>query len=172
MPVTPFHGGIGLLAKGLLRDKVSFLGFFSVQAAIDLESAYHLARDEWPVHRFFHTFVGASLASVAVVLACGFIGRRLRQTPPRLTLSGVIRADLAAAGTAVGAAVTALLGAVGHVLPDAVMHPDMQPFAPFSNTNPFYAAVSLGTLHSSLVIGGVLGALLFVLRAPRRERKR
>ena len=164
MPVTPFHGGIGLLAKGLLRDSVSFLGFCAVQVAIDLESVYHLSRDEWPVHRFFHTLVGASLASVAVTLLCAFIGRRLRRTQPSNTLSSVIRADLAAAGTAVGATMTAVLGALGHVIPDAVMHPDVRPFAPVSDANPFYAAVPLETLHLVLVIAGLVGALLLMLR--------
>jgi hypothetical protein len=84
MPVTPFHGGVGLLGKGLAGPRFSFVAFCATQVAIDCESGYHLLRGEWPVHRFFHTIDGATLMCGAVVLARGGGGAR----PP-----GPVRVD-------------------------------------------------------------------------------
>ena len=56
--------------------------------------------------------------------------------------------------------ISAIAGVVGHVVPDAMMHYDVRPFAPFSDANPFYEFVSLGALHLGLVVAGFLGALV------------
>jgi hypothetical protein len=68
MPFTPFHGGIGIALKGSLGGRFSFSIFAATQIAIDLESGYFLASGGWPLHRFLHTFIGATNAGLAVAL--------------------------------------------------------------------------------------------------------
>ena len=161
MPVTPFHGGLGLLGKGLAGPRFSFVAFCATQVAIDLESGYHLWRGDWPVHRFFHTVVGATLVCTAVVLA-------LRRLTPRTR--GLLRADLGALVPLSGALVAVAAGVLGHLVPDAIMHFDVQPLAPLSEANPLYDLVSLGVLHGGLVICGVVGTVLWLRHHVRPAR--
>jgi hypothetical protein len=156
VPVTPFHFGVGLFAKGLAPRHVSFRTFCATQIAIDCESGYFLLRGEWPAHRFFHTLLGASLLCAATVLVVG-------PTLPRL-LHRLGLAERARRIPAHVLAVTALLGVLGHVVPDAIMHSDMHPFAPLTPANPLYEVLSLGPLHLLLVVMAVLGVLVLESR--------
>ena len=65
------------------------------------------------------------------------------------------------------AAITGLLGAVFHVVPDAIMHPDVRPFAPFTDANPFFNLVAVGLLHLTLVVVGAVGLGLLALQRRR-----
>ena len=168
MPVTPFHGGVGLLARGCLGGRSSFLSFCATQVVIDLESGYYLLRDEWPFHRFLHTAPGALVACSLVALLMAFVGSRLgRAAPAQRTLAILARADLAQAASWPAALLTIVTGVLGHLVPDAVMHPDVQPFWPLSEANPLHGLVSLEALHGFLVAIGLLGGVLVVRSALR-----
>jgi hypothetical protein len=161
MPVTPFHGGIGLLLKGALGRRFSFLLFCCTQVVIDLESGYHLLRGDWPVHRFLHTLVGASLASLVAVFASrrpvAAFGRWIDKYPDRPAW-----VDSRSPITWRVALVTAFAGVLAHVIPDAIMHSDVEPFAPASALNPLLGLVSLPVLHAGLVVIGVLGLVMMI----------
>lgn len=47
------------------------------------------------------------------------------------------------------------------------MHDDIRPFAPFSDANPLFRAVSLNTLHLACVIAGVLAVVALLARKWR-----
>ena len=76
MPVTPFHFGVGALAKGLAPSKISLSAFVASQVLFDCETAHYLliAR-EWPLHRWAHTFAVGSVVGAG----CG-LGLRCRTT--------------------------------------------------------------------------------------------
>jgi hypothetical protein len=168
MPVTPFHGGFGLLAKGALAGHFSFLSFCAMQVALDLEPGYHLLRDEWPFHGFLHGIAGSTLLCGVVALAAGVVGRRLAPaTPEATTLAGLLRADLAAAALPLPAVLTVVGALLGHLVPDAIVHSDVLPFAPFSDSNPLFGLVSLTVLHATLVASGGIGLALVLLRMKR-----
>lgn len=162
MPVTPFHFGPGLLLHAMAPRRVSFMAFCASNVAIDVESLVNLVRGHDPVHAFFHSFVGATLAgaaTAAAMLASRQVGRGLRLP----NLYGWL--DLSSAAIAVGA----LLGAWSHVLLDGVMHADLRPFLPFDgDSNPFLNFVSLGALHLGCVAAGGAGLLLLAWRQWRR----
>jgi len=171
MPITPFHGGIGLACKGPLGPQFSFAVFTATQVVIDLESGYFLATGGWPVHRFLHTLVGATIAAVAVAVLlrrpCEWAVRKCgailgSHVPAWLDLNGRITV-----GTAL---LSAFAGVLGHVVPDAIMHSDARPFAPFSEANPLLGLVSLTTLHLGLVLLGCVGAAWMVAAGARGER--
>lgn len=163
MPFTPFHFGPGLAFKALLQRHISFTMFVFTQVLIDLEPLYYLLRNEWPVHRFFHTYIGATLiAGVGVIIGrpiCrwaiimwniwnGFIG-------PLPTLDQEPRIPLKAA------ILGAFIGTYSHVALDSVMHRDIRPYAPFSDANGLLQIISLAQLHWACVISGIIE--LFVL---------
>ncbi|MGD9905250.1 MAG: hypothetical protein AB7U83_17420 [Vicinamibacterales bacterium] len=160
MPVTPFHGGLGLLAKGIGPGRFSFVLFACTQVAIDMESGYYLLREEWPVHRLLHTLPGALVVSMAVAL--------LMRRPVERVLSWLVagRPDLAIDPQVTHGATltTGVLGAVCHVVPDGIMHSDVRPFAPFTDANPWSDLIALGPLHVALVVCGVVGVGLLALR--------
>ena len=71
------------------------------------------------------------------------------------------------------AAITgAFVGTYSHVALDSLMHADMRPLAPFSETNALLHLVSLGALHLGCVLSGLLGVLFLFTRFARRREPR
>lgn len=166
MPVTLFHFGPGLLGKAVVNRYCSFTSFAMTQVVIDVETAYHLVRNEWPVHRAFHTMlIGTAVGVVVGVLVhvVGRIaGRRLRDFGSSL-LSRWHECELRAA--LVGGA----FGGASHSLLDSVMHSDVQPYWPWAAGNPLLGVVSVGTLHlSCAAAGGVAVGILFLASGSRQ----
>ena len=64
MPFTPFHFGPGLFGKGIVPRRFSWMAFIVSQVIIDCETLYYLLQRTYPIHRFFHTFVGATLVGL------------------------------------------------------------------------------------------------------------
>jgi hypothetical protein len=151
VPVTPFHFGPGAALHALAPGHLSFIAFCIANVLIDLESLHNLLNDRYPVHAFFHTYVGASVVVLATLLL--FVAaRKLRRRLPntfgwqQLTVSQVL----------VGAAA----GAYSHIVLDSIMHGDMAPLAPFSRSNALLAIVSLEMLHWLCAISGLLAVLV------------
>ncbi|MEM0963937.1 MAG: hypothetical protein AAGK21_15525 [Bacteroidota bacterium] len=148
MPVTPFHLGPGLLAKGLAPTSVSLTAFTLANVVIDAESIVNLVAGRFPIHAELHTLLGALVAGLASGGAVALAGRRWKRPTwawrPALT-GGV-------------------LGGLGQTLLDAVMHADLQPLLPFTEVNPVLRAVDLGTLHLACVVVGIMGGILWAWR--------
>jgi hypothetical protein len=159
MPFTPFHFGPGALVKAAAPKYFSFTVFVFSQVLIDLESLYFLLGDEWPVHRFFHSYAGASLIALASFLigrpVCGVALAILRRSL-RLTKSGFWTAT---ALISIPAALSgAVIGAYSHVALDSIMHSDMHPLAPWTEENTLLHVISVDELHLYCVVAGLLGA--------------
>jgi len=170
MPFTPFHLGPGLLAKAVLPRRLSLTAFAVTQVAIDLETLYHLARNEWPAHRGLHTVAGASF--VGVLVATGLILGRpalARMSAGLLGASSGDRSEIVAETSNAGALLGGLVGGVSHSLLDAMMHADVRPFWPLTNDNPLLRAVSLGSLHTGCVLAGALGLAWWWIAGMRRR---
>jgi membrane-bound metal-dependent hydrolase YbcI (DUF457 family) len=154
VPITPFHFGPGALLHAAAPRRVSFMAFVAANCIIDVESIYNVLRGNFPIHRFLHTFVGATLV-VAITVAL-FAGARRQAALPDL----FAWRQLSFAAVLVGAA----LGSYTHIVLDGIMHADMRPFAPWSAANPFLHAIPLGALHLGCVIAGAAGLLAAWLR--------
>jgi hypothetical protein len=69
MPFTAFHFGPGALVHSAAPQYVSFLAFCGANVLVDVEPLYFMLTQQHPIHRFFHTYVGAAVAgSIVVVL--------------------------------------------------------------------------------------------------------
>lgn len=160
MPFTPFHFGPGALIKACAPRHVSFTAFAFAQVLIDVEPLWFMLHGEYPIHRFFHSYVGATL----IVLAAYLLGRPvcgIFLAFIRAQLKPTITSLVAAARTIprLPALIGAISGAYSHVFLDSIMHSDIRPFAPFSMNNPALLAVSIGELHLYCVAAGLLGAI-------------
>ncbi|HMG04027.1 MAG TPA: hypothetical protein VK581_01115 [Chthoniobacterales bacterium] len=158
MPVTPYHFGPGAAVKALVPRHFSFTIFCFAQVVTDCETAYHMVRGEYPVHRDLHTYLGATF----VAIFCIFVGRPLCRVALRLWtrwptapfkryFPTTDRISWTAASTG------AFIGTYSHVFLDSIMHRDVHPMSPFSSQNPFYLVISLFTLHALCLVVGVFG---------------
>ncbi len=156
MPITPFHFGPGAALHSIAPRQVSFLAFCAANVVIDVESLYNLVQGRHPVHAFLHTYIGASLVALALVLAFSGARRAGLAWLPGLTLRRV--------------AIGALLGAWTHVLLDSVMHADIRPLLPWSAGNDLWRMVSLAVLHGGCAAAGLLALVVLGARRLRAAR--
>jgi len=163
VPVTPFHFGIGALAKGAFPARVSFLTFVASQIVIDCETGYYLfVAREWPLHRWAHTFLLGSLIGVAV----GSLTSGVAQAALAAKWSLPFSSDWGFAQCVWGG----LLGGLTHPLLDGLMHTDIEPLRPFARGNPFLGLIGLDLLHLLCVACGVVGLGLGMARALASQR--
>lgn len=161
MPFTPFHFGPGALIKACAPRHVSFTVFVFAQVLIDIEPLYYMLRGEYPLHRFFHSYIGATL----IVAAAYFLGRPicgLALAIMKTNLKPTIESLLAAARSIprLPALIGAIAGAYSHVFLDSIMHSDIRPLAPFADSNNLFLAVSVFELHLYCAIAGLVGAVV------------
>ena len=162
MPITPFHFGPGAAIHAVAPKHVSFLAFCAANVLIDVEPLYFILTHQYPLHRFFHTYIGAFLIVIATftlfVLARWFAARFWLPNLFKWRELGLLPVLLGAAA-----------GSYSHVVLDSLMHQDVTPFAPFSNANPLLRAVSLSTLHWSCLAAGLAALCVFGIRRLLRE---
>ena len=157
MPITPFHFGPGAALHALAPKHVSFLSFCAANVLIDVEPLYYMSTGQYPLHRFFHTYLGVSLIPVAITalfLAARWFAQRYWL--PKL----FAWRELGLAAVAVGAA----LGSYSHIVLDSLMHADITPFAPFDFGNSLWQAVPLDALHWACVAAAGLAIVVLGLR--------
>lgn len=158
MPFTPFHFGPGAAIHAVAPRHVSFLAFCASNVLTDIEPLYYLLTNQYPVHRFLHTVVGATatwIATFLIFLAALRIAARL-QLPNWFGWRNLLPMPIA-----IGAA----LGTYSHLVLDGFMHADMKPLAPFSEANPLLGAVALPTLYGFCVAAGLVGLAVIAVRS-------
>lgn len=165
MPITPFHFGPAAIVHAVAPKHVSFLAFCAANVLIDVEPLYYMLQHEFPLHRFFHTYVGATGIVLATVILMLFL----------LKLSTWFRLpnpfhwqQLKPLPIMIGAA----LGSYSHIVLDSVMHDDIRPFAPWSAANPLLGMISLNALHVGCVMAGAIGYIVIEIRKTEVRRKR
>jgi len=164
MPFTPFHFGPAMVLKAVFPAYFSLSVFILSQVLIDLEPLYFMITDDPPLHRFLHTYVGACV----IFLICIVIGKPLGQLWLRLwnkTMSPGHHSRLHCneAITFKATIISAFIGAFSHVFIDSIMHADVHPFSPWSESNFLLGTIDLLGLHFSLFALGTVGTFWLVL---------
>ena len=140
MPVTPFHFGPGFLIKSIVPNKFSFKVFVLANVLIDFEPLYYILTNQYPLHRFFHTCIGATVVAFAAMLLGGFVWRKISKTA---LMTG------------------ALIGTYSHVFLDSIMHPDLKPFYPFTDANHLLNVLNYFQLHVFCLCAGIIGLIVY-----------
>ena len=172
MPFTPFHMGPGLAIKALAGRRFSLLTFGMAQVAMDIEPLVGMIRGSQVLHGATHTYVAALVIAVAVAVVAPPVCRPILRRWNREVLA--FRLDWLAVPQrwSVSAVATgALLGTLSHVALDSIMHADIAPGAPWSDSNALQGVLPLASLHWSCVAAGILGSVTWVLRAWTGRRK-
>lgn len=170
MPITPLHFGPAALAKAVTPNYFSFAVFGITQLALDLEPLYYLIQGVWPIHRFFHTYLGATLVAVFAVV----VGKPLSELVIRLWNRRLRPSQRGWLGIApriplIAAVVGALFGAYSHVFLDSIMHSDLHPFAPWWDGNGLLDLISIDQLYLLCAGSGVLGGIMLLILLLRRK---
>jgi len=166
MPFTPFHMGPGIFVKALLQGSFSLMVFGWSQIVMDIQPLIVLLTGEGQLHGFSHTFFGASLLAVLAAISGKYLSEfallilcLITNTSPLKILWWV-------------AFMSAFVGTFSHVVMDSIMHGDVQPFYPFSESNSFLKVISSGQLHKFCLYSGLVGAGLYYLVRFLSKQKR
>jgi hypothetical protein len=165
VPFTPFHFGAGAAIKAAMSRYFSFTVFCFAQVVTDCETGYYIIRGEYPVHRWLHTYLGAT----AIAILCIFIGRPVCQFALRLWLAWRDAPfkryfPTTAQISLISASTGAFIGTYSHVFLDSIMHPDIRPFSPLGAENVFYHLISVYSLHALCILLGISGGWYFAKR--------
>lgn len=163
MPVTPLHFGPGAFIHAVAPRHVSFLAFCVANVLIDIEPLYYIVTWKYPLHRFFHTYIGATVIMVVTALIFSLALRmalRFRLPNP------FDWQNLKPLPVWLGAG----FGSYSHIVFDSVMHADIVPLAPFSKNNIIHLALSLNELHIFCILAGLIGCLILIFRHWMRDK--
>ena len=164
MPFTPFHFGPGAVIHAVAPRRVSFIAFVAANVLIDVEPAYYMLTGQDTLHRFFHTYVGASVIAVATMLLF-LLARKAALSVP---LPNLLRwKELNLAQVIAGAAA----GAYSHIVLDSVMHADIRPWAPFGQANSLYLLVSIDALQDFCIGAGAVAVVILAGQQLQRTRR-
>ncbi|MEZ6044524.1 MAG: hypothetical protein R3C11_02865 [Planctomycetaceae bacterium] len=158
MPFTPYHMGPAFPVKGACGTRFSLMLYGYTQVLMDLEALYHILNRHTELHGYSHTFAGATTIGIVALLT----GKPLfewwfrvwNQTVESINLHHMKVAERLSWKVAMG---SVFFGSWMHILLDAIMHPDMHPFLPFSDQNPFLRLISVRELHLFCLITLLLG---------------
>lgn len=163
MPVTPFHFGAGLAAKAALPARFGLLAFCTANILIDIEPLYYALTRQYPLHRFFHTLVGATLPALVTIILFTITVHLLKRW--RINFNWLTN-EFHPTSIWLGA----LSGAYSHILLDSLVHEDMHPLSPFTQINPFTGNFPRFSVETILVFMGLLGIFLIAIRFVFHKR--
>jgi membrane-bound metal-dependent hydrolase YbcI (DUF457 family) len=158
MPFTPFHFGPALFLGLLFFQLVDFPTLLIASVILDLEPFTVLLMGlDYPLHGFFHSFLGGTIAAVVLGLIMLRLGGTARGVLKPLGLEQSPSRQAIMLGS--------FLGAYSHILLDSPLYTDIRPFFP-SSVNPFLASDAFAGIYVQ-----ALCILLFlagtVMYAPR-----
>ncbi|MCX7056239.1 MAG: metal-dependent hydrolase [Proteobacteria bacterium] len=148
--------------KALAGRRFSLITFGVAQVAMDIEPLVRMIRGDRILHGFTHTYIGAAVVGAGVLILGKPLAARLNELWRReliregaawLEESGGLDSGPAAAG--------AFIGTLSHVALDSLMHADIRPFAPFSQSNDLLGLIPLGELHALCVVAGIVGLVVW-----------
>ncbi|WP_423746943.1 hypothetical protein V5735_22705 (plasmid) [Haladaptatus sp. SPP-AMP-3] len=162
MPLTPFHLGIGLFLGLACYRWLDFPTLCVGTVIVDTRSiAIYFGPFTGNLHGPLHTLIGGTF--LAGVLAAAMFKLKpywnLIAGPVGLAQNRSISKILAAS----------IVGVYTHLILDAIMHSDMQPFYPLEG-NPLYGALYLSDLYVICFSGFLFGFLLYPIHVYRWKR--
>ena len=163
MPLTPFHLGPALFFGLMFFRYLNLPAFLVANVIVDIEPFIVLLfRLDYPLHGFFHSFLGGSLAAFVLYLTMVRIYPHVRKAMDTFGLGQ----DMSHRKIML----SCLFGVYLHIILDSVLYTDIMPFFP-SSVNPFLSLGIGGSLmYLFCVVGFVFGIVLFGVRVFKKEK--
>ncbi|MFW6283516.1 MAG: metal-dependent hydrolase [Minisyncoccales bacterium] len=154
--LTPYHLGPGLFFA-------KYFNFFAIMIGsviLDLEPFYNLfIKKSYPLHGFFHSFLGGVVGAIFTVLLILPFRKRLKKWSNKHLKQSFKLSFLF---------ISAILGCWLHVLFDSFINTDVAPFWPLKS-NPFLGLISFKLTYSIGIIMGIFGVLVLVISSLLRR---
>jgi membrane-bound metal-dependent hydrolase YbcI (DUF457 family) len=132
VPFTPFHLGPSLVIGIILIYYIDFPTLLVASVILDIEPFLVLLLDlNYPLHGFFHSFLGGTI----IILLLSFFMFKIRPILNPITDFFKIEQK----SSFLNILTASIIGIYSHILLDAPLYSDMQPFFPL-NFNPFLNA--------------------------------
>ncbi len=157
--------GAALIVKPVLDHRFSMISFGVAQVAMDVEPGIRMWAGSDVLHGPTHTFFGALIIAFVVIFIAPTICNRFRvkwnkevayYKQPWLELSEPLSKSAVALG--------AFFGTLSHIVLDSLMHHDIHPLSPFSESNPFTGLVTSDGVYWACAVAGVLGIAIWLVR--------
>ncbi len=164
MPFTPFHIGPGL-GFGLLFSKYFDIAALLVASvAVDIEPfSILLFNLNYPLHGFFHSFLGGTLIAVLVSAAAYYLRDATRK------IMDVFRLGQRSSFKKI--LWSSIFGVYLHILLDAPLYADIRPFYPFQG-NPLYGLFSAGQIYTFTGISFIIGVAAYVFMVRKNAARK
>lgn len=157
MPFTPFHMGPAALFKLAGINYFSFTVFGYSQILMDLEPLFRMIRKDDVIHGHSHTYLGALIIGIIASLSGKYICES-----GLVTWNALFKLQIFKVPTKISWRVvffSAHIGTISHVLLDSIMHIDMKPLWPFSDSNGLLYWLSTSHLHMQCLLTGLIGGV-------------
>ncbi len=174
MPYPTYHVGVNAFFGLAFRRWVDPFVIVAVNVIIDLEVLFASGYPQYHRHWYFHTFVAGGIIGAVFGLLCWFFRNKISWSMKLLRIPyKPCLWKMSLAGT---------LGVCIHVLLDSFWHPDVQPFRPFTHTNPLYRMFKrswqndpvrhwIVIICTTLSIAAFILYILTVIRTNRRQKR-
>jgi hypothetical protein len=170
MPFTPFHMGPGMAVKAAAPRHFSIIVFGLTQIAFDLEVFWYLVQGGSPLHRFWHSYSGATILAGVLTIVGKPASQWIKTVWNRIAIQCCDTALTVRVRTTWTASFTgAIIGAYSHILLDSLFHPDVESLQPWSANNPLYGVIAPHVVEIGCVLLGVAGLACFIWR-ERKQR--
>ena len=158
MPFTPFHLGPALVIGIILIYYIDFPTLLVASVILDIEPFLVLLLDlNYPLHGFFHSFLGGTI----IILLLSFFMFKIRPILNPITDFFKIEQK----SSFLNILTASIIGIYSHILLDAPLYSDMQPFFPL-NFNPFLNASGVPeiTIYLFCAYCFIAAIMLFFIR--------
>ena len=155
MPFTPLHLGLGASCKAIAHKKFSFMIFAGTQVLMDLEPLFGMILGWNTLHLYTHHLLGALLIGCIAIV----IGKPISEFTLR-----VIFKESNWQISWKNAMLSAFIGSFSHLFLDALMHTDMYPFFPLSQTQILATLVPYSFIFYGCLVGLAIGGIGFLVR--------
>ncbi|MBP9043320.1 MAG: hypothetical protein KBG49_07510 [Spirochaetes bacterium] len=164
MPFTPFHWGPSSWLGVLLFKIFDFPTLLISSVIIDIEPFFVMVFNlPLPLHGFLHTFLGGSIMAVLTAIGCYFLKE------PFTKITSLFR--LAQHSSFKKIIFTSFFGVYSHIVLDAFLYSEMQPFYPLKD-NPFLGVFSSLEVYLFCGTSFIIGICVYVARLILTKRKR
>lgn len=160
MPFTPFHLGPGFALGMIFKRRINIPAILLASIIIDVRSIYSFFIGNFQLHGFFHTFVGATILGLLVIALVYF----LRTPLSKISKISKIEQDYSLKSITAGA----FVGVWVHIILDAFLYPEMNPFLPIDGNTLLLGILSSSTVYALCEFGFLIGGLIYVRQLIRQ----
>lgn len=163
--------GVGMAAKAVAQKHFSIVVFGLTQIAFDLEVLWYIVQWEPPLHRFWHTYLGATIIAVVLTVVGKPVSQWIKGIWNRVaTKCHDVDLSVTVQTTWIGAFTGAVFGAYSHIFLDSLFHPDIEPLQPWSASNRLYGVIDPHMVDVGCILLGIVGLAWFIWRERKQKR--